>query len=326
MSMAYGYEVQPENDSFLAVVQEVSKIGVSATLPGSLLVNNLPILQHLPRGFPGTGFRKVAQRGRELGESMKKDPIALVKDRMRKGIAPPSIARDSLEVLQDLPEDSKPGEITEQVVRDACGSIYLAGVDTVVSSLLTAFLSLALHPDMQHKAQAELDAVTGRSRAPTFEDRVRLPYVDALCKELVRWRPIGPLGLPHMLQADDMYRGYYIPKGALVMANLWTILRDPEAYPNPEKFAPERFLTDDGLLHDDCDLELAPAFGLGRRVCPGRHLADAIIFMTVASVLSAFDVSKAKDTDGVEIPIPGTYTGEMVSAPEPFRCSITVRA
>ncbi|KAI0040055.1 cytochrome P450 [Auriscalpium vulgare] len=282
MSMAYGYDVQPENDSFLAVVQEASEIAVAVALPGSILVNDLPILSptvlHVPRWFPGTSFWKIAQRGRELGELMVNDPISFVKNSM------------------------------------------------VVSTLLTAFLVLALHPDMQRKAQTELDAVTGRSRPPTFEDRPHLPYVDAFCKELIRWHPIAPLGLPRMVQEDDVYRRYFIPKGALLMVNAWAILRDPETYPNPEAFIPERFLTDDGLLKDNCDLALAPAFGFGRRVCPGRHLADAVVFMTVVSVLSAFDVAKAKDADGMEIPIAGTYAGNLVSLPEPFQCSITSRS
>jgi cytochrome P450 len=58
---------------------------------------------------------------------------------------------------------------------------------------MSLFLALLLHPEVQKKAQDEIDAVTGRLRFPNFEDRPRLPFVDALCKEILRWRPAAPL-------------------------------------------------------------------------------------------------------------------------------------
>lgn len=79
------------------------------------------------------------------------------------------------------------------------------------------------------------------------------------------------------------------------------ILHDPEVYPNPEEFRPERFLKPDGGIQDDPTLSLA--FGSGRRICSGRHLADATIFMVAVSVLSAFNVTKARDENGREIPV-----------------------
>ena len=104
------------------------------------------------------------------------------------------------------------------------------------------------HPEVQRKAQAEIDMVVGSDRFPTFDDQVRLPYVDAVMKEVLRWRPIGPLGkfvvhqshgtvhllvifkrlitnyppgIPHVCTEDDYYKGYFIPKGSSVIANIW---------------------------------------------------------------------------------------------------------
>jgi cytochrome P450 len=57
------------------------------------------------------------------------------------------------------------------------------------------FLALVLHPGVQKRAQAELDAVISRDRLPTFDDKPRLPYIEAMCKELLRWRVITPLGM-----------------------------------------------------------------------------------------------------------------------------------
>jgi cytochrome P450 len=79
------------------------------------------------------------------------------------------------------------------------------------------------------------------------------------------------------------------------------ILHNPEIYPDPEEFKPERFLNDDGSVRDDPMLSLA--FGVGKRICPGRHFVDATIFIVASSVLSVFNVTKAKDENGNEIPV-----------------------
>jgi hypothetical protein len=98
------------------------------------------------------------------------------------------------------------------------------------------FLVLVLFPQVQRRAQAELDAVIGRDRLPTFDDRPRLPYIEALCKELMRWKMVTPtgtsfssvartrmtnrlfLGLPHRSSRDDVYKGFFIPKGLVAFS------------------------------------------------------------------------------------------------------------
>ncbi len=85
------------------------------------------------------------------------------------------------------------------------------------------------------------------------------------------------------------------------MRFLRAILHDPEAYPEPDEFKPERFLNEDGTVRDDPALSLV--FGIGKRICPGRHLVDAIIFIATSSILSVFNVTKAKDENGNEIPV-----------------------
>ncbi|KIL66933.1 hypothetical protein M378DRAFT_355739 [Amanita muscaria Koide BX008] len=185
---------------------------------------------------------------------------------------------------------------------------------------------MTLHPVEQKKAQQEIDHVVGSDRLPNFEDRSSLPYVEALYREVLRWRPIGPLTFPHATDKDDVYNGYFIPKGANVFANVWAISRDEIVYPDPEAFRPERFFKNDGTLKDDNVMYL---FGFGRRICPGRHLADSVIWLTIASVLATFNISKAKDADGnlVEIDA-GTdaFTDSILSGPLPFECSITPRS
>jgi cytochrome P450 len=84
------------------------------------------------------------------------------------------------------------------------------------------------------------------------------------------------------------------------------ILHDPETYPEPKEFKPERFLNEDGSVKDDPTLALA--FGAGKRICPGRHIVDATLFIVASSVLSVFNVTKAKDENGNEIPVKAEVT------------------
>ena len=83
---------------------------------------------------------------------------------------------------------------------------------------------MTAYPEAQKKAQAELDAVIGPDRLPTFEDRDSLPYVNALLKETIRWHPVLPLGIPHKTIKEDVYNGYYIPAGTMIIPNGWCVL------------------------------------------------------------------------------------------------------
>ena len=86
------------------------------------------------------------------------------------------------------------------------------------------FAAISRNPGVQAKARAELDAVVGPDRLPTFSDRPKLPYVNAIMKETLRWHVSAPLGLPHFTTEDDEYNGYHIPRGSVVLANLWCVL------------------------------------------------------------------------------------------------------
>jgi cytochrome P450 len=90
-----------------------------------------------------------------------------------------------------------------------------------VSSISFFFLALARFPEVQRKAQEEIDRVVGTSRLPSFDDRKNLPYVDAVVKEVLRWQPVVPMSLPHMAAEEDIFEGYRIPKGAMFLTNIW---------------------------------------------------------------------------------------------------------
>ena len=86
---------------------------------------------------------------------------------------------------------------------------------------------MTMFPDIQKKAQAELMAVVGPNRLPEYDDEPSLPYIRALAKECLRWRSVVPLGLPHRPLEEDEYRGFRIPKGSIVLANIWCVPSPP---------------------------------------------------------------------------------------------------
>ncbi|KAI0044341.1 cytochrome P450 [Auriscalpium vulgare] len=316
MSLVYGYDVADSGDPFIDTAEKLLTLASESILPGALLVNDFPFLQHLPEWLPGMGFMDRARYGQRLVVDLLHKPFDFVKEEMRLGTARHSLVREN------LPEVTTEAE--ENALRNAAGSIYAAGAETTVGTLTCFFLVLLLYPNVQQRAQEELDSVIGQGRLPDYSDRPELPYIDAICKELLRWRLVLPLGVAHASTHDDVYEGYFIPKGTPVLANAWAILHDPEAYPEPDEFKPERFLTADGKVKEDPVLNAA--FGFGRRICPGRHLVDTTIYIIVSSVLSAFRVEKAKDAQGNEIPVESAFTDTLISHPKPFQYSITPRS
>ncbi|KAH9981025.1 cytochrome P450 [Lactifluus volemus] len=350
LAMTYGYEPQGRNDRKIEIAKQLSSVGSQVALPGALLVNDLPFLRHIPEWLPWFSYKPLARECYNTGQKVMHEPIRFVKECMLNGTAQPSLALDNLQALEGLSETER--RRTEQTIAEALGSMYAAGVDTVrfrldishtVAALMSFFLAASLYPNVQKKAQEELDAVTGRERLPTFEDRSRLPFVDAVCKEVLRWKPVVPLAIPHAMMEDIVYEGYFIPKGAFHHVLHWqpaliiyrAILHDPSVYPEPDVFRPERFLNPDGSLRDDPIL--VSTFGYGRRICPGRHFVDATLFITVAALFSVFDISKGQGR-----PFSYSYTGTIIrydytspvndrhlivsiSQPKSFPCSIIPR-
>jgi len=173
------------------------------------------------------------------------------------------------------------------------------------------------------KAQEEIDTCVGNDRLPDFEDWPSLPYIEAIVREVLRWRIVLPMCLPHYAMEDDIYKGYFIPKGTMILANVWALTRDETRYKDPEAFNPGRFFDEHGdLIGDEVDY----VFGFGRRACPGRHMARASIFLTAARILSTFNIGLPKDESGKDIPINVEYTTGLLCHPKEHSCSITPRS
>lgn len=207
---------------------------------------------------------------------------------MKAGTAGDSVLRSLL-----TPEDgSIIDEEEEDVIKWVVGAVYSGGADTTVCALSTFVLAMVLYPEVQAKAQEEIDRVVGADRLPGIVDRPSLPYVEAVFKETLRWHPVAPLGVPHRVTKEDHYDGYVIPAGSTIVANIWAMSR---SQPDSDLFKPERHLPGgDHVGHDPRSY----VFGFGRRICPGLNLADSEVWLGVASLLSAFRIEKKSDGKG----------------------------
>ncbi|KAJ7189912.1 cytochrome P450 [Mycena pura] len=319
MSAAYGITVLPENDPYIKLAEDALTTLFYAVIPGQFLVDSVPALMHLPNWFPGAGFKRIAKEWRQLSKAMVESPFAETKRKMAEGNATPSFVSTLLRDIEDSEDKHEEG----QAVKEAAGAMYIGGADTTVSALASFVLAMLSNPEAQKKAQMEIDSVVGNGRLPDFTDAEEsLPYLSALVKEVLRWRSVTPLGVPHFVSVEDEYRGYRIPANSLVISNLWAIHHDETLYPDPYEFKPERWLSESVGSMGTAEA----AFGFGRRICPGRHFATSSVWITIACVLATLNITKAVDEDGTVIEPTHEYRSAMVIEPLPFKCSIKPRS
>ncbi|KAH7889030.1 cytochrome P450 [Phlebopus sp. FC_14] len=283
-------------------------------------------LGHHIRKAAGATILKISH-GYSVQQTEGNDPFVDLVDRAAANFSlvasPGTFIVDFMPFLRHLPEwfpgagFLKDAKVYRQLVLEAVKRPYQFVVDQMVgllsitvSTLQAFFLAMTIHPEVQKKARAELDAVVGTERLPTFEDRPSLPYINALCTEVFRWHNVVPLGVPHVTSQDDVYNGFLVPKGSTIVPNIWGILHNEIMYPDPYTFNPERFL--------------------GEKVQPDprnhcMYLADASTFIFVATSLAVLDILRHVE-NGVEIVPKLEPTDGVASRPRPFKCRITPRS
>ncbi|TFK92043.1 cytochrome P450 [Polyporus arcularius HHB13444] len=321
----YGIDITPEDPKYVPLLHGALEAPTEALLPGSFLVENIPVLQYVPAWVPGAGFQKKFARWRLLVADMINRPFADAKLAWLRGEGYHSAVHGMLEEISQANLSEAEAADEERVAKIGAANAYAAGADTTFSTLLSFFMAMAMFPEVQKKAQAELDAVVGPDRLPEMSDRESLPYMNALVKEALRWQNVVPLGLVHRSMADDEYNGYFLPEGTLIFYNVWAMMHDPRTYPNPDVFEPERYLKN-GVLNPDAPNPEDVVFGYGRRICLGRHLADASLFINVASVLHAFKISLPLDAKGQPQKVAVEMSSGFLSYPSGFKCTIEPRS
>ncbi|KAG0694198.1 cytochrome P450 [Suillus ampliporus] len=298
MKVAYGKTTptsatDPEVIDVTKLVRKIREI----IQPGTYLVDSIPWLKYLP------WYGRDLKRGFEMGKKLNMSHMNRVKEQMQSNVdIGPSFTKYVL-------ENNNLYGLTEIEMAFLASAFVGGGSNTTSVTICTVLMAAACFPEEQAIVEAELDAVIGRHRAPTFADQECLPRLHAFISEALRWRPVIPRGFPHRTSKDVIWENYCIPAGTTVFGNHWAISRDPEIYPEPHAFKPQRWIDDQGRLRDDLNNF---AYGFGRRVCPGQHVANRSVLLSSLLILWAFRlaVDPTKPLDDM-----GYMNGEMSKRP-----------
>ncbi|KAJ6529272.1 cytochrome P450 [Mycena capillaripes] len=321
LGISHGYDIRDGNDPVVLLASEANANFSRAMVPGAYLCDVLPILRYIP-DWTGAQFKRDAKQFRKTMEAVRDGPYNALKVQVALGTAKPSFTASLIQ------RDANPTEAQELIYKWSSASIFIGQIlhgfslALSVAAIGSLFVALSQHPEVQKNAQEELDRVVGRDRLPTFEDRPNLPYLNAVVLEVLRWKTVTPLGVPHRCTEDNLYNGYRIPAGSIVFANEWGILHDETIYPSPMEFLPERFLRPEKDAAEGLNLDPRKfVFGHGRRICPGKDVADDTLFICAAMTMTAFNLRRPKSctTDP-------QYKTVYVCHPLPFPLEITPRS
>ncbi|CAE6435300.1 unnamed protein product [Rhizoctonia solani] len=241
LSVVYGYEVTTSHDKLVEVVETAVAGFSQAAMISNYYVNVIPWLQYIPEWLPGTEWKRKANLWRSQTEDMLNVPFEWTRSQMATGNAPPSMLTN---LLAKCTGDETPEEI--DAIRWATGTLFAAGTDTSAATILVFIMAMAMHPEIQSKAQAEIDSVLQGTRLPEMNDRESMPYM------------VFPTFPPKTTAIKDtLYHRGRLLACFFSISNIWAMNNDERAYSSPEQFDPDRFL--------DPSVPEPPTFGFGRR-------------------------------------------------------------
>ncbi|XP_072537927.1 cytochrome P450 2J4-like [Salminus brasiliensis] len=226
--------------------------------------------------------------------------------------------RDYIDCFLEEMEKRKDDKEAEFNIENLCFcalDLFIAGTETTFTTLYWGLLYMIKYPDIQAKVQAEIDQVFGSSRQPSMMDRDNLPYTNAVIHEIQRIGNIIPLNLARTATKDVQIGKYVIPKGAMVLSNLTSVLHDKAEWETPQCFNPGHFLDNDGNFRRR---DAFMPFSAGKRVCLGEQLAHMELFLFFSSLLQRFTF---KPPEGVEPSL--EYILGFTHTPKPYQlCAI----
>ncbi|KAF8742993.1 cytochrome p450, partial [Rhizoctonia solani] len=271
LKLIYGYNVKGVDDPLIVLANNAIDIFLATTEPGAWAVDTIPFLRYIP----WAPFKSKAKEWRKTVNELADRPMKFVYDRLNMGDGIPCLVASWIEREVKTSIQGKEEIDYESLVKWTGASAILAGMDTTAAALDRFFALMVTHPEVQKRAQDEITRVIGSDRLPTYADRESLPYIEAVYKEILRWNPIVPIGLPHLSTAtcDDEFRGMRIPKGSIVFGIAQNMHHDPQTYHDPHIFNPERFMASSGNVERNPEDTI---FGFGRRHVPGVYLSAYI--------------------------------------------------
>ncbi|XP_062871843.1 cytochrome P450 2B4-like [Trichomycterus rosablanca] len=303
-SIVFGDRFEYDDLRFAKLLKILNENMVLFSSPLALMVHFFPFTMHLPGPH-----QKIYQNAKAL-----KDFIREAMVEHRKTLDPEN-HRDFIDAyLMEISKNSSSEDSTfhEENLVMSTSDLFLAGTETTSTTLRWGFIFMMNHPDVQERCHEEIVRVLGYDRAPSMDDRAKLPYTLATVHEIMRCGNILPLGVFHSTTQTTQLRGYTIPKETLIMTNLTAVMTDKDHWKHPDTFNPENFLDENGQF---CKDEFFLPFSLGPRVCLGESLARTELFIFFTSLLQRLQFSWPPNTPPVDLDgIVGT-----VKMPHPFQ-------
>ncbi|KAJ7323006.1 cytochrome P450 [Mycena albidolilacea] len=313
LRISFGKRTSSIDDPLLHTIQKLVMEFDDITGPVSNAVDFIKPLQYLPT--------QTRTRGLNLNSDMNRVYGDLIGEMQRRLDSKEDVPDCLVKMLLETKDEE--GLSSEDILMLAIAFAF-GGVHSIAGIIQWFLAFMATHPGVSAAAQAEIDRVVGRERLPNNDDEKHSPYVRAIIKERIHspfWVPT-----PHYSTADFVYNGMYIPKDTVMILNCWTIHHNEDRYPDAFTFNPDRYLGDDlgssmsSKLRDPMKRDHW-AFGAGRRICPGFAIAERELWISISSLLWAYNFEVVP-----EEPIClDEYEGSSGRTPLPFRMKLTLR-
>ncbi|XP_030298613.1 cytochrome P450 1B1 [Sparus aurata] len=271
-AVCFGKRYSYEDEEFRQVVGRNDQF--TQTVGAGSIVDVMPWLQYFPNPIK-TIFDNFKKLNLEFSTFIRDKVIE-----HRKTIQSSTIRdmTDAFIVALDQLSEKTGLALGKDYVTPTVGDVFGASQDTLSTALQWIVLILIKFPEMQVRLQQEVDKVVDRSRLPSIEDQLQLPYVMAFIYEVMRYTSFVPLTIPHSTTIDTSIMGYTIPKDTVIFINQWSINHDPEIWSDPENFDPNRFIDQDGALNKDLTSSVV-IFSMGKRRCIGEELSKLQLFL-----------------------------------------------
>ncbi|KAF2138896.1 uncharacterized protein K452DRAFT_290541 [Aplosporella prunicola CBS 121167] len=292
--------------------------------PAGPITNLITPLWHLP--LPLNPWKRAERKRHDEQQAWWMDRLLEVREKMKKGEARPCWTRQYLET------ESRSSLSGDYEASSVIGMLALVGIFTVAGPLYYFLVSMVYHPEWMAKIQQEVDEVC-EGRLPTLDDMPRLSTLRACIKETMRWKPNVPTGVAHEVEEDQVYNGYFIPKGSRILPLDWAFLRNPIKYPDPDNFRPERWLqpgwpTYQEPLTQYPTIKGMTSFGWGQRQCLGQSLTQDELVVACGALAWCFTLKhKVDPATGEKIHIPLDKSNSLlIIKPDPFQMAFEPRS
>uniref|UniRef100_A0A2R9AZY0 Cytochrome P450 n=1 Tax=Pan paniscus TaxID=9597 RepID=A0A2R9AZY0_PANPA len=290
-SIVFGDRFDYEDKEFLSLLSMMLGIfQFTSTSTGQLYEMFSSVMKHLP-GPQQQAFKLL--QGLE-------DFIAKKVEHNQRTLDPNS-PRDFIDSFLIRMQEEEKNPNTEFYLKNLMMStlnLFIAGTETVSTTLRYGFLLLMKHPEVEAKVHEEIDRVIGKNRQPKFEDRTKMPYMEAVIHEIQRFGDVIPMSLARRVKKDTKFRDFFLPKGTEVFPMLGSVLRDPSFFSNPQDFNPQHFLDDKGQFKKS---DAFVPFSIGKRNCFGEGLARMELFLFFTTVMQNFRFKSSQSPKDIDV-------------------------